>query len=496
MNTTISNLLGNCCPETDARALAERCLEINRRAEGLRLFSGGRTAQNVGAPPAEDRPGQFTSWRIAPEPFCISRDTHAFLQGLGQHLLSFYRAANKLYLDSVKGHQPAWVAAYLDQGKPEGLIDYARMNRFKHQLPLVIRPDIIVTDAGQAVACELDSVPGGIGMTAAMNREYERYGFRVIGGGDAMVRAFAAMIREAARQDAPRLAVVISRESDDYWEEMVYLGECLRELGMAVNVVRPEDLRYGDSGFTVEQDGQLLQVDVIYRFFELFDLKNIPKTELIQYAAKKQQVVVTPPFKPYLEEKLLFALFHHPLLQDFWEGELGEATYGILVSLFPRTWILDPRPLPPHATISGLRVKGRPVGDWSALIPTTKKEREFVVKPSGFSELAWGSRGLAFGQDTPAEEWPVVLNRALESFSRTPYLLQEFHKAAKLTARYYDFRRQEIREMEGRTRLCPYYFVTEGRAELTGILATTCPADKKAIHGMVDSIMVPCMGEG
>ena len=38
--------------------------------------------------------------------------------------------------------------------------------------------------------------------------------------------------------------------------------------------------------------------------FELFDLKNIPRAELVMYAAKKQQVVVTPPFKAQLEEKL------------------------------------------------------------------------------------------------------------------------------------------------------------------------------------------------
>jgi hypothetical protein len=46
--------------------------------------------------------------------------------------------------------------------------------------------------------------------------------------------------------------------------------------------------------------------------------------------------------------------------------------------------------------------------------------------------------------------------------------------------------------MSGRARLSPYYFVSEGRAELAGILATICPADKKILHGMKDAIMVPC----
>ena len=50
--------------------------------------------------------------------------------------------------------------------------------------------------------------------------------------------------------------------------------------------------------------------------------------------------------------------------------------------------------------------------------------------------------------------------------------------------------------MQGRVRLCPYYFVTgdwdRARTQLGGILATVCPADKKIIHGMTDAILAPC----
>jgi hypothetical protein len=46
--------------------------------------------------------------------------------------------------------------------------------------------------------------------------------------------------------------------------------------------------------------------------------------------------------------------------------------------------------------------------------------------------------------------------------------------------------------MAGRARLSPYYFVSGETAELAGILATVCPADKKIIHGMKDAVMVPC----
>jgi len=46
--------------------------------------------------------------------------------------------------------------------------------------------------------------------------------------------------------------------------------------------------------------------------------------------------------------------------------------------------------------------------------------------------------------------------------------------------------------MQGRVRLCPYFFVQGDSVELTGILATVCPSDKKIIHGMKDAIMLPC----
>ena len=64
-------------------------------------------------------------------------------------------------------------------------------------------------------------------------------------------------------------------------------------------------------------------MDTLYRFFELFDLKNIPNYDILLYAARKQLVTMTPPVKAYLEEKLLFALFHHPVLAEFWVQEMG-----------------------------------------------------------------------------------------------------------------------------------------------------------------------------
>ncbi len=468
------------CANQDLSRARDISLSINEHAGSHPVFKATRR---------EGHPAQNTAWRISPEPFCLSAEFHRYLTDLGNHLLAFYRAANKLYLESVHGRMPAWIAEYLDRGKPDGLIDYGRMNRFKSLLPGIIRPDLIVTDTGRTVCCELDAIPGGMGFVGSMAREYEQFGFDLVGGKGSMVRGFSRMIRDRAPAVAdPLLAIVVSREADDYWTEMLWLGKELDRSGLRTVVCRPEELQFSDDGLSLE--GQ--HIDVLYRFFELFDLKNIPKAELILYANKKQKVVVTPPFKAFLEEKMFFALFHHPALGPFWKSELAGGAFEAIAPLIPRTWILDPRPIPPHACIPRLVLDGRQATRWDDLDGLSKKGRQFVIKPSGFSELAWGSRGISFGHDMSSEDWSHRRQEALAAYEKgTIYLLQEYHKPARMSVRYYHFGQDEVIPMAGRARICPYYFVVGDRAELADVLVTVCPADKLAIHGMVDSVMVP-----
>src|SRR5215472_3097711 len=70
----------------------------------------------------------------------------------GHRLCVFQRACNQLYQLSVKGKQPAWVARYLDAGKPAELIEFSRRKEIRDDLPQVIRPDLVLTDEGYIVA--------------------------------------------------------------------------------------------------------------------------------------------------------------------------------------------------------------------------------------------------------------------------------------------------------------------------------------------------------
>jgi len=422
-----------------------------------------------------------SEWRIAPAAWLLAPHLVRRLESLGPQLLAFYRACNLLYRFSVRGTLPRWIADYLDAGKPPALVEASRSNRFKSHLPRVIRPDILLGngDAGEAslTISELDSVPGGIGLTAWFNQIYAALGDVVVGGPRAMKDGFRQILREGTEAAAPVVRVVVSEEAKMYRPEMEWLARELAAEAFDIRVVRPEELRLEGAG----------KPDVVYRFFELFDLANVPNADALLAAAGRGTVAVTPPYKPQLEEKMLLAFFWHTALRGFWRQELGEKTVAALRQVFPYTWILDPAPLPPHAVIPELGVHS-----WQELRAFSQKQRELVIKLSGFDPAAWGSRSVVIGHDLPADEWAAAIERALRDFPNRPHVLQRFHRTRVVEAEWVDVEAGTLHAMKGRVRLCPYYFVLGDEARLSGVLATICPLDKKIIHGMADAIMAPC----
>jgi hypothetical protein len=432
------------------------------------------------------------AWRLSPEPFALSVDTAERLEALGQDFAAFYRALNALYNRSARGTAPGFIADYLDHGKPEHIVRLARQNRFKQEVPAIIRPDLILTDDGFS-ASELDSVPGGMGFLGAMTDAYCKLGTECLGGAQGIPESFAAMLRAQTGKDKPAVAIVVSDESADYRPEMTWLANKTRELGLLeAYVCQSQDIRFTEEAlFLRTEEAGELALDAIYRNFELFDILNVPKQELLLYAARHNRVKMTPPPKAHMEEKLSFALFHHPGLTPLWQSEMGREAYERLTNVFPQTWVIDPRPLPPQAVIHGLRAGGRPISDWMALVDLGKSERDFVVKPSGFSELAWGSRGVRVANDLTKEDWKATLEEALRDYDKTPRILQRFHKGKRIRQEYYDRAQNAIRTFDGRVRLCPYYFAVGDDVRLGGVLATVAPADKRLIHGMTDAVMGP-----
>lgn len=415
-------------------------------------------------------------WRISPNPFPLGDPLAKEIESLGRVLLQFYRAVNLLYRKSAEGKLPEWVARWLDQGKPAELIALQRSPAFKNEIPRVIRPDLLITEDGLRVT-ELDSVPGGIGLTAWLNQTYagvegrrSRVESQILGGADGMIRGFASIFGAAAH-----VHVIVSDEAATYRPEMHWLTE---QLGARFAV---RDASYSD----------FAPGDAVYRFFELFDLSNVANAKQIFELAAENKIRVTPPSKPMFEEKMLFALLWNRNLQGFWRQELGEGFLARLKKLVPYTWIVDPTPLPPHAAIPELNLT-----DWQQLKGMSQKERDLILKVSGYSENAWGARGVFLGSDLSQEDWSKAVDAALADFERSPSVLQRFHKPSLVDAPWFDFTKNEVVPMKGRARLCPYYFVAgdgdSARPQLGGVLATIVPADKKIVHGMTDAVLAPC----
>jgi hypothetical protein len=437
------------------------------------------------------------SWRISPEPFALGPELAREFDSLGRVLLQFYRAVNLLYRRSAEGKAAPWIHELLDRGKPPELIALQRHPTFKNELPRVIRPDILLAEEGFAIS-ELDSVPGGIGLTQWLNQTYAALESRspepstpdsapdtrnskletrnspagVLGGATGMSEGFAGIFG-----DARRVQIVVSEESASYRPEMAWLVSQLEPTRFVVRDTKYFEFAPGDA---------------VYRFFELFDLANVGNSGRIFELASGKAIRLTPPPKPIFEEKLLFALLWNRNLRDYWRQELGESFFNRLLGHVPRTWILDPTPLPPSAAYPGLELT-----DWRQLKNLSQRERELILKVSGFSERAWGARGVFLGNDLSSADWSAAVDQALAAWSHSPWVLQRFHRPRLVEASWYDFDANRVVPMPGRVRLCPYFFVHgEGdaaRPKLGGVLATIVPADKKIVHGMKDGILAPCI---
>ena len=402
-------------------------------------------------------------WRTSPCPLPLSKALVRKLEGLGHVLARFQDVSHALYHRSAAAREVPWLAELLDAGKPDWLVQAQRSEALRSAAPRVIRPDLMLgTDDVSLV--ELDSVPGGMGITLWLSRLYAAAGFSILGGAEGMA--------EGMRAAHPRGAcIAVSVESSDYKQEMCWFAG---QLG--------EGFRYIDA--------EALPVDAaepIYRFWELFDTDSVPAARALSEAAARGELELSPPPLAHLEEKLWLALLHTPGLQGIWRRELRAAHLQRLQQIIPFGWVVDPTPLPPQAALPRLNLHS-----WDEVAELGRSFRRLALKVSGFSPLAWGSRGVVIGHDVGTPEWQTSVQRALAEHTRSPWIMQEFREAV-LVEHPWHTPEGGIATMRGRVRLCPYYFRLPGGAvQLGGCLATITPADKKKIHGMADAILVPC----
>jgi len=451
--------------EDRARYIDERLLEL-----GL-----GRSAQYT--LPKERK----TAWRVSPEPFNVTAAQKQTLSVIGKAMQKFYKAADSLYHLGLNEKELNFIVEYLDRGKPAAVVEIGHQARFKGQLPLIQRPDLLMTEEG-FIASEFDSIPGGAGLLAGMEGVYRELGYDLPDTGKMFAEALSGIHKSGL------LAIVVSEESKDYRAEMDFLAARASEHGLPIVCLAPEDLEMDSKG--VYYRGS--KIGTIYRFFELFDVDNVKGGHQLLRAAAQGLVQMTPAPKAYLEEKLWFNLLRHHRLVRYWEKSMGKKWYNHLLEIIPQTFILDNRALPPHGVIAGLTKEGQDISSFNELSDLPRSARKYVIKPSGFSPDSWGSKGVILGRDVSTKAWGELLQRALDAFAVKPYILQEFHYSLLHKVTYYDFAEQSLNNFEGKYRYCPYYFTGKGNAVLQGgVLITACPSEKPLIHGMTDAVMGP-----
>ena len=405
-------------------------------------------------------------WLISPQPLKLNRTVLRRLHSLGHILARFQDAAQRIYRRSAEGSLHSWLAPMLDAGKPDWLVKVQRSPALRTAVPCIIRPDLLLGENGTLSLVEIDSVPGGVGITHWLSLVYAAAGFPVLGGADGIAQGMRRCFPQGA-------TIAVSNESADYRPEMNWLTQ---QLGSPFCACRAELLPtpYTDSR-------------PIYRFWELFDSDNIPASRELCQMAATGICSLSPPPVAHLEEKLWLALLHMPGMLSTWQNELRSTHLQTLLSLVPHSWVLDPAPLPAQAALPHLNLHS-----WKQVAALGRQARRLVLKISGFSPLSWGSRSVIIGHDVPCEQWQLAVFSALSDFPSHPWIMQEFFDAAIINHPYYNVH-GDISMMRGRVRLCPYYFRADKSAELAGCLATIVPEDKKKIHGMADAILVPCI---
>lgn len=429
------------------------------------------------------------SWKLSPLPWQLSHEQAQELEAIGQACLEFYKAQDRLYQKSRshtsvlrnKVYTVPWVACYLDKGKPSFLLEHSAFA--KASIPLIIRPDLLWTQTGW-ILTELDAVPGGVGLTAFL---YQLYGIHSTG--EAFLEKIWQGLCELSPHQDPTVAIVVSDESQSYRPEWEWISQTWHNKGRKAFCLHPKELSFKANGVYTPKG---YKIDLVYRFFELFDWLQIPGLQELLKAEREGHLCITPPIKPHQEEKLSLALFHHPLLEAYWKEQLSSSSYSILQKIIPPSWIVDFSELPPGAYWHGPLLQGKPIHNYRDLRHATQRERNWILKISGFDETAWGARGLTLGSDVSQQDWEAALLKAQRQSLKNTYILQDYKKPLVVEHPVYKAD-GSIYTMQGRLRLCPYYLSDKQRGHYLGALATFCPKDKKIIHGMEEAALLPAL---
>ncbi len=334
------------------------------------------------------------------------------------------------------------------------------------------RPDVIRTGDGGLKVAEIETMIGGLGMSAVLRSCYGA------GGLSGIPEAYAAMMwgmyadhRGASRQARPgRLAVGVVNPAtkSSYDWEFVVLGDYVAPLGLDLILGRPEEV-------VIRAGGEVWlgrhRLDVMHRFFRLSEIRHTKSVlDTLGRISQKQYVPMVQPWLEILEEKALMALFCNPNLRSAWRNALGSDLFGRLAQVIPATWIVGSDSQMAADLYSG----------------SIDRRRFWLKKSSG----TWGGKGAFFGGGLTATKWQKVLATAWGDFLNGQlWVVQEHWEPARETIPVYDRVSGRVTELSSGGRFNPFTFWSPDGPRLADVRVTA--RDNHKIHGASDATFAP-----
>lgn len=380
---------------------------------------------------------------LRPLPLAAPEKLVQRIKRLGIQLHAFVKACNDLYALSMARRQPSWVASLVNQGIPERFADMARHKALRNRLPALIRPELVLT-GGELLLRSLTFTPTDLGRAALLQNSAARQGFAAVGGDSGITSALI-------KKGQPTLLLVPDM---DEWDQrgMEWLAaECGSALAQPV--------------ISEEIEGRIREPEAFHFFSGTPSMHSTSGPENPQFSSENASQI-SQCIKPYLEEKIWFPLLQLRSLRGYWRRSLSDRHFEALLRITPRSWVLDPAPLPPQAEVPGLGIRS-----FKELEPGRFPGKSFSVLPSRTPGGSSEQKHAVLDGARDASGWKVEIHRALECYPNNPHILQENMTPEVFNHEFQDDSSREIISLETHIRLRPYFFSSEGGVELGGLLA-------------------------
>lgn len=368
-------------------------------------------------------------FRVAPSPFILTAQQLEELKNIGYALNSYIEGVIKLYNENEEAKK------ILDRGKPS-IFTNKQIHKY-----LFLRPDLILTKDGFSI-CEIETSPFGLALAEILNSAYGKENFNTIVNQNTLKNHIVSNL--------PKNGTIAYSK-----KVQAYTGQ--------INFMANEIFSSNKSKWKTQIiNGEEIQSEEIYRAFYLSEYmtdENVKK--LIN-----QNKNYIPTLTPQIEEKAILSFIWDKRFSEFFKRLLGETSFNFLRKIIPPTWILKE-----EANFD----LGMPEGILNSinLSNLSKKQRQFVLKKSGFSDDCSWSKGVYFLHQMSSRKIKEILKNATED-NMNSYILQEFKEGKKQIMEYID-EKGEILKMEVKTRITPYYsFIGKNKGELIAAKITGC----------------------